>query len=269
VQGRSLVAGLAIGAVVLAGIGVSSASAADTPRPAVSRTAAVAQIDIGKMSPLAGLTSYSYTLELKGTGAEARYTLEDYEYLGVPVNDKLDLRVKGVVVGTNAQSAVSAGSAREVNWRSGDRFETKVNNDAVEKWDGPFDDGDFDDTSLYAAQQYWDDALLPWFEANRSGFICSPSLLPLGQETRECAFDGLNESALYDLLDEVSYGSFDEFTKLEVRATFSARTNAPLSVSIIAVGADELGVATSLELTIKVSDVNSSSLALPPAPSAR
>jgi len=110
---------------------------------------------------------------------------------------------------------------------------------------------------------------LPWFEANRSGFICSPSLLPLGQETRDCALDGHDESALYDLLDEVSYGSFDEFTKLEVLATFSARTNAPLSVSIIAVGADELGAATSLELTLKVGDINSSSLALPPAHSAR
>src|SRR6185295_11608843 len=115
---------------------------------------------------------------------------------------------------------------------------------------------------LYAAQQYWDDALLPWFEANRSAFVCSAALLPLGSEVRDCSFDGRDESALYELLDAVSYGSFDEVTKLEVRASFSAKSNAPISVSIVAVGTDELGGATNLELTMKVSDINAS-LGLP------
>jgi hypothetical protein len=267
-QPRSWVAGLALGAIVLGGAGIGVASAFNTPRPAVSRSAKAAQVDIGRMAPLAGLSSYHYTLDLRVTGGEARLTLEDYDYLGLPVSNEFVMSAKGVVVGSNAQTAFTVNGAKEVDWRSGNRFESKVNGDPIEKWAGPFEDGDFDDTSLYAAQQYWDEDLMPWFEANRSAFVCSVALLPLGGEVRECSFDGHDESAHYDLLDAVSYGSFDEVTKLEVRASFSAKSNAPASVSIVAVGSDELGGATSLELTMKVSDINAS-LGLPPAPSAQ
>ena len=265
---KSLVAGLAICAVLLGGAGLGVASASDSPRPAVARMASASQTDIGRMTLLAGLGSYSYALEVRATGQEARFTLEDYEYLGLPESSEFVMNVKGVVVGTNAQASLTVNGAREVDWRNGDRFESRVDSDPVEKWDGPFEDGDFDDTSLYAAQQYWDEALMPWFEANRSAFVCTVGLLPLGSEVRECTFDGRDESAVYDLLDAVSYGSFDEFTKLEVRATFSARTNAPLRISISAAGADELGGSTSLEVTMKVSDITAS-LSVPPAPSAQ
>jgi hypothetical protein len=265
IKAKSLLAGLAFGAVVLGGAGVASAN--NAPLPGVSRSASAAQIDIGRMTPLAGLSSYKYTLDVRATGAEARLTLEDYDYLGVPVTNEFVLNVKGVVVGANAHTAMTVNGASEVDWRNDDRFESKVNGDPIEKWAGPFEAGDFDDTSLYAAQQYWDEMLMPWFEANRSGFACSVSLLPLGGEVRECAFDGRDETALYDLLDTVSYGSFDEFTRLEVHATFSARSDVPVSISIVAVGADELGGTTSLELAMKVSDINAS-LGLPPAPSA-
>ena len=110
---------------------------------------------------------------------------------------------------------------------------------------------------------------MPWFEENRRSLTCSTkSVVPI-DEVIECAFNGLDESAAYDLLDAVRYGSLDEFTRFDVRATFAAGTRAPLSLSIVAVGADEDGAATSLEITMKLSDVNNASLSLPPAPSAR
>src|SRR4051812_33728172 len=125
-QPRSLVAGLALGAIVLGGAGIGMASASNTPRPVVSRTANAAQVDIGRMAPLSALSSYKYTLDLRATGGEARLTLQDYDYLGLPVSNEFVMSVKGVVVGSNAQTAFTVNGAKEVDWRSGDRFESKV-----------------------------------------------------------------------------------------------------------------------------------------------
>ena len=64
-QPRSWVAGLALGAIVLGGAGIGVASASNSPRPIVSLAANAAQVDIGRMAPLAGLSSYRYTLDLR------------------------------------------------------------------------------------------------------------------------------------------------------------------------------------------------------------
>jgi hypothetical protein len=260
------IAGLAVGAAVLVCAG--GASASNTPWHEATRPARAAQVDMGRMTPLAGLNSYKYTLEVKAGGTEARYMMEDYFDAGqAPAGDRFVMCAQGVVVGPNAQTTVTYGPDREVMWLKGDAFEYKFNSDPIEQWDGPFEQADFDDTSLFAAQQYWDDAVLPWFEANRSSFICSVLPMLLGGEVRDCAYDGVNEEALYELMDAVTYSSIDEFSKVDVRATFLPGHNTPLNLSIVAQGADEMGGSTTFELSMKVSDVNNALLALPPAPS--
>src|SRR4051794_35547152 len=119
---KSLVAGLAVGAVVLGSAGIGVASASDAPRPVVSRSASASQIDVGRLTPLAGLSSYKYTLDVRATGTEARLTLEDYDYLGVPESNEFTMNIKGVVVGSAAQTTFTVNGAKEVDWRNGDRF---------------------------------------------------------------------------------------------------------------------------------------------------
>jgi hypothetical protein len=135
-QPRSWVAGLALGVIVLGGAGMGIASASNTPRPDVTRPSRAAQVDIGRVTPLAELSSYLYTFDLRAIGGEARLTLDDYDYLGLPPSNEFVLRVKGVVVGTNAQTAFTVNGAKEVDWRNGDRFESRVNGDPIEKGPG-------------------------------------------------------------------------------------------------------------------------------------
>ena len=85
VQPKSLIptlSGLAVGVGVLAAAGTSGAAASSAPWSPVVRPAMAAQVDVGKLAPLAAPTSYKYTLDVKATGTEAAYMREDYEEAG-------------------------------------------------------------------------------------------------------------------------------------------------------------------------------------------